>query len=249
MEEITGQIYVMTNTLNGKQYVGQTVSHRKNRNKYIPFGYTGRFKDHISEATNNTKKKQCWYLNNSIRKDGVAAWKVELIQVCNTCELDELEQKYIRERGTLYPDGYNLTCGGKTTKTVKHEFTEPTNPPALRGGCKFRSDVTRTLISNKSRTYSDKPETREARSLNAKQQFCKQRLEAFRYEKVDASNLEQYITVQKSRVVVRVGEKRATFTGSKETSDELHKRALDFLQTLATLSNCSGNPLEPQVPK
>ena len=27
----------------------------------------GRFKDHISEAKCNTKKNQCWYLNNAIR--------------------------------------------------------------------------------------------------------------------------------------------------------------------------------------
>lgn len=30
----------------------------------------GRFYDHISEAINNTKNKQCMYLNNAIRKYG-----------------------------------------------------------------------------------------------------------------------------------------------------------------------------------
>ncbi len=239
----------MTNVLTNKQYVGQTVSHRKNRNKYIPFGYIRRFKDHISEAQCNTKRKQCWYLNNSIRKDGVSAWKVELIEVCEKNKLDELEKKYIKELGTLYPAGYNLTCGGKTTYTVKHEFTEPTNQPTQRGGCKFRSTETRTLISEKSRIFSDKEETRNARSLYAKQQFCKQRLDKFRSSIIDPDNLEQYISVQKNRVVVRIDKHRATFTGSKETTDALRARALDFLQTLATLPNCSGNPLEPQVPR
>ena len=64
---VLGHIYVITNLITKKQYVGQTVSHRKNRNKYRPFGFEGRFKDHISEALCNTKKKQCNYLNNSIR--------------------------------------------------------------------------------------------------------------------------------------------------------------------------------------
>jgi hypothetical protein len=101
------------------------------------------------------------------------------------------------------------------------------------------------LISEKSKIYSDKSETRKTRSLNAKQQFCNQRMDKFRDIKFDTSNLEQYITVQKSRVVVRIDGKKATFTGSKETTDQLQQRALEFLQTLATLPKCSGNPLEP----
>ena len=43
--------------INNKIYVGQAVTHRLNKNKYRYFGYEGRFKDHISEAINNTKKK------------------------------------------------------------------------------------------------------------------------------------------------------------------------------------------------
>ena len=60
--KVIGHIYLITCTETNKYYVGQTLSHRKNRNKYRPFGYQGRFKDHISEALCNTKKKQCTYL-------------------------------------------------------------------------------------------------------------------------------------------------------------------------------------------
>ena len=78
--KVLGEIYCMTNTVTKKQYIGQTVSHRKNRIKYRPFGYIGRFNDHISEALNNTKKKQCTYLNNSIRKYGKDIFTVKLIK-------------------------------------------------------------------------------------------------------------------------------------------------------------------------
>ena len=52
-----GLIYCITNEVNNKQYIGQTVSHRKNKGKYRPFGIDGRLNDHISEAICNTKKK------------------------------------------------------------------------------------------------------------------------------------------------------------------------------------------------
>lgn len=106
-------IYKMTNLKNDKEYVGQTVTHRKNHNKYRPFGYNGRFNDHISEAINNTKDKQCTYLNNAIRKYGRDNFEVELITTCSLKDADETEKEYISKYGTLYPNGYNLTIGGK----------------------------------------------------------------------------------------------------------------------------------------
>ena len=53
--QVVGQIYLIKNTITNKNYVGQTLSHRKNHNKYRPFGFIGRFKDHIGEAICNTK--------------------------------------------------------------------------------------------------------------------------------------------------------------------------------------------------
>jgi len=106
-------IYVITNIVTNKQYVGQTNTHRLNHGKYRPFGYQRRFKDHISEALCNTKKKQCSFLNNSIRKHGPENFKVELIDRCLVAEANCLEAKYIAEFNTLHPHGYNLSTGGR----------------------------------------------------------------------------------------------------------------------------------------
>jgi len=110
--KVYGLIYEMTNTSNNMKYVGQTVSHRKNKDRYRPFGIMGRFKDHINEAINNTKKCQCSYLNNAIRKYGKDTFIVELIEICILSDLDEREQHFIKERNTIFPLGYNLTTGG-----------------------------------------------------------------------------------------------------------------------------------------
>lgn len=125
-EKIKGEIYKITNTKTGMLYIGQTRTHRKNKNKYRYFGYTGRFNDHISEAINNTKKKQCKYLNNAIRLDK-DHFVVDLIETCDIKDLDDKEKMYITQFDSYYPNGYNLTRGGKTTEYVKIESNEALN--------------------------------------------------------------------------------------------------------------------------
>ena len=106
-------IYIITNIVTNKQYVGQANTHRLNNGKYRPFGYQRRLKDHISEAICNTKKKQCTYLNNSIRKHGEDNFKVQLLERCLPENANATEIKYISEKSTLYPSGYNLSLGGR----------------------------------------------------------------------------------------------------------------------------------------
>jgi len=248
--KVTGQIYIITNSTNGKQYVGQTVSHRKNHDKYRPFGIEGRFRDHISEAICNTKRKQCWYLNNAIRKDGQEAMSVRLLAECPLEELDAMEQRYIRECNTLYPNGYNLTHGGKTTRTLSHTFTEATQQPAKRGGCTHRSESTRALMSLRSKALSNEPEAVALRSANAKQQHLQRKLDKLVGIQVDHTNPDQYIFTQKTCVLLKFNPSTVVrFAGKHETLAELQERAREFLRLLATSSNCSGNPLEPQLPR
>jgi len=130
--KVKGEIYKITNTTNNTPYIGQTRTHRKNKGKYRPFGYIGRFKDHISEALNNTKEKQCTYLNNSIRKDK-DLFKVELIETCDIEELDNREKFYIEKYNSYYPNGYNLTRGGKGYSKIHIEIDEKINNYSKRG--------------------------------------------------------------------------------------------------------------------
>ena len=106
-------IYIIRNKLNNKVYVGQTVTHKLNKSKYRYFGYKGRFNDHVSEAINNTKQKQCTYLNNSIRKYGKENFDVNIIETCETKNANLNEIYYINKYNSIYPFGYNLTKGGK----------------------------------------------------------------------------------------------------------------------------------------
>ena len=236
--QIKGHIYVITNTTNDKKYVGQTVSHRLNRGKYKLFGYEGRFRDHISEAMCNTKKKQCSYLNNAIRKNGKDSFICTLITECGKDELDSLEQHYIKEMNTLYPNGYNLTSGGKTVY-VKTEYSlEERNTPGKRGGCKERSATTREKMSAQLKKTFNTSEVKEYLMKRTQDQHMQQKLNKFHGLSIDITNLDQYIKIKSSNgnkfVVVKVGNTRTSFVGKTESIDTLKERAIEFLRQVST---------------
>jgi len=249
---VVGFIYKITNAQNNKYYVGQTMSHRKNRGKYKPFGYEGRFRDHISEAICNTKKKQCRYLNNAIRLHGKDVFSVVLLKTCPIDEMDRWEQHYIEELNTYYPNGYNLTKGGKTILKADAKDVDvlTTMPSRSRGGCVCRTETTRELISKGIQSALKADSARTSLMKRSQVQHSKQKLERFRSSSIDTNNLDQYISSKHINghlaAIVKVDGKKASFVGKYETLENLKERAKEFLReiskTFATSSNCSGSP-------
>lgn len=113
--KILGQIYLITNLINNKYYVGQTRTHVMNHGKYRPYGYIKRFNDHISEAIRDTKEKQCTHLNAAIKLYGKENFIVELLYHCELDELNEYEVFSISWFDS-FNSGYNLTLGGQDAK-------------------------------------------------------------------------------------------------------------------------------------
>ena len=241
---IRGILYLIEHTASGKKYVGQTLSHRKNHDRYRPFGATGRFRDHISEAINNTKRKQCTYLNNAIRLYSAEAFTVRVLEDCEREVMDQREIHYIAEYSSLFPTGYNLTTGGKGAHAITHvENASPINTPRQRGGCKFRSPETRQKMSERVQERGFTEEEKHNRMRSAQSQHQAQKAERFKGVKVDHTDLDRYIHVRKSSVVVIIDGNRVQFIGKYESEEALKEKAKEFLLSLeATLPNCSGNP-------
>ena len=88
-----GVIYVITNNLNGKQYVGQTIDLTKRLSAHRKAGKPG--------------------IGKAIQKYGWRNFSVEVIEECeNRDELNEREIFWIAKLNTKAPNGYNLTEGG-----------------------------------------------------------------------------------------------------------------------------------------
>jgi len=107
-----GIIYKITNRINGKCYIGQTVGTLKNR-----------WRCHVSD-----KHSCCTYLKRAIQKYGKESFKVEeLSAASNQEDLNDLEEQFIKDLNCLAPNGYNLRTGGKVSKmseVTKRRFSE-----------------------------------------------------------------------------------------------------------------------------
>lgn len=92
-------VYLITNTINGKRYVGQTKKPLDVRRR-----------QHCRSAN-------CRRLHQAILKHGKDNFVISLICEAPTEELmNEFEQEYIVRYCTMVPNGYNLTAGGRVPK-------------------------------------------------------------------------------------------------------------------------------------
>ncbi len=242
---IFGLIYLITNKVNGKKYVGQTRSHYKNHDKYRPYGIEFRFKSHINKAECNTSTSQSTYLCNAVRKYGKENFSVEEVEVCELEDLDDREIHWIKEYGTMFPVGYNLTSGGKGARyrsTV--DRSDPLNPPRSRGGCTFRSKETRAKMSERMQDRVTE-EFCQTKSVLAKDQHHQGKIDRFQGCVFDLTKIDSYIRKKGRAIRVEHSGITANFTSKHETIEQSKERARAFIRDIhnATLSNC-GKPVK-----
>jgi len=238
-DKVVGQIYKMTNTTNGKVYIGQTRSHRLNHNKYRPFGYLGRFKDHIHEAF-SSKKKQSKCLNSAIRKYSQDSFTCELIHTCDVDDLNEQEEQSIIEYNSKYPNGYNLTNGGKAFTDVKGNFCwrEELPMPPKFSKPQPKSDYTKQLISERLKSALDNEECREKRMKLTQTQHLTKKYDLFKDVVIVDDDIDSYIRVIKNNtnnteyIRIVIDKKRTNFVGKHEPIDKIKERAKKFILDL-----------------
>jgi hypothetical protein len=256
IHKVVGEIYKMTNTTNGKVYIGQTRSHRLNHSKYRPFGYLERFKDHIHEAYSN-KKHNSRYLNSALRKYGEDCFTCELIHTCNIGELNDLEIQYINEYHSKFPTGYNLTNGGKGFTDVKGKYTWRTETPIIRTyEPQPKSDYTKQLISEQLKSFYSNNTNCEKRMRQVQEQHLTKKYERFKDVVIVDDDVDKYIRVLKNNtnnteyVRIVINNKRiTTFVGKHEKIEEIKHRAKIFILQMKEWqrSQIAGNSLEPKT--
>lgn len=119
-------IYCITNIVNGKKYVGQSVN-----------GYEYRFYRHKTLAERAKRQgKQMFPIYSAIVLYGSESFTTELLQQCySKQDADNAEKEQINTLKTLAPNGYNLALGGGGPSGV-------VMPPEIR----FESAKQRTRV-------------------------------------------------------------------------------------------------------
>lgn len=108
-------IYVITNNVNGKQYVGQTASTIEER-----------WKEHLKAKNRNNFGHRPLY--HAMKKYGIENFSIEQLEECSIEDVSLREIYWIGKLDT-YKNGYNATIGGdgKTLydyKTISEKYKE-----------------------------------------------------------------------------------------------------------------------------
>lgn len=93
-----GVIYLRTNKVNGKKYVGQAVDIEQRQRTWKSINH------YAGKAIYNARNKY-----------GIDAFDFEILKECEDEELNQWEMYYIKELNTKVPNGYNMTDGGEAS--------------------------------------------------------------------------------------------------------------------------------------
>lgn len=128
-----GYIYKITNLVNKKIYIGQTIQDDVEK----------RWELHRRLAK---KDKGCTALKEAFNKYGIDKFKFEVLIICFNEDCIEYEKEYIKKYNALVPNGYNISEGGN-------------GGPLFKG--KHHSEETKTKLRETSKAYYSNPENRK----------------------------------------------------------------------------------------
>jgi group I intron endonuclease len=136
-----GYIYLVTNTVNGKRYVGQT------RQKDIE----RRWQQHRRISKSNLGP----HLYNAYLLHGIHAFKFQIICICFDEDCDKFESEYIARYNTLSPNGYNIKSGGNSS-SPSQETREKIRIANTKNMTPERREHLRTLFTGRKIQESQK---------------------------------------------------------------------------------------------
>ena len=118
--EETGVIYIITNNINNKKYIGKAYSYVKNgKQKIRKHGAQDRLYKHVKAVLNNSNEIPLLY--EDMRKHGTDKFSVETLEVCLKENLKAKEEYYTKLHKTFEKDiGYNYHVGDNKPKDTDH---------------------------------------------------------------------------------------------------------------------------------
>lgn len=123
--DTTCGIYKITNKINQKSYIGQSIHIEE------------RWKQHIYSSNNINHSSYNDYIHKAIRKYGIDNFTWEILEICPREELNEKEIYWIAFYDS-YNNGYNMTPGGNNHL----------NRPCMKGEKNIKARLTNEEVYN-----------------------------------------------------------------------------------------------------
>ena len=213
LQEMDMEVYLITNTVNDKKYVGITAD-----------TIDKRFRKHVNDAM---LRKNNMVLHKAIRKYGGNSFEVSLLDIAKTHEqLKDLEYHYIKQYEAKVPHGYNLTDGGegiwgyKFTEEQKNRLSEAhLGQKAWNKGLgNYHSEETLRRMSESQKGKKTKSPSKETRLKIAKALTGSKRTDAAKKKMSDAN---KRFREDNPEVVKRINEKRILTLKTKEVRQKM----------------------------
>lgn len=237
-----GYIYLITNKVNKKQYIGQTkcndIETRWSQHKKMSNVSVGR------------------HLLAAYKKYGIDNFKFQIVCITFDDACDALEEHYIQKFNTLAPNGYNLKLGGKASrhheetkelirKTLKERMTDELRKEISERTKKSLINFKRIYTDEQKKVYSDRQKAYWARLTDEeREKISKERKSRIRNKPPSEKVL---LALQKGREKSGINKKRVgkydLENNLLKTYESISEAARDMNMTHATISKvCLGRP-------
>jgi len=179
MPKIYGIIYRITNKINNKVYIGQTV-----------YDFDKRYCNNLVRCTHNN------HLKSSIIKYGIDNFKIdkEIDKAFSKEELNDKEIYWIKFYNCMKPNGYNLCEGGGNTKGYHHTEETKAKFRACKVGLNWGKDN-----PFYGKTHSDETKARFSKLRKGRketEEWIRKKQEANFKKVINLDTLEVFISVK-----------------------------------------------------
>lgn len=188
-EKIIG-IYVITNKSNGDCYVGKSLN------------VEGRWKAHLRTCKNKKSKAYDYYLYRAMRFYGVENFKFEILEVCETSDLNFKEKYYYDLYSPVYCMIDPLENPTQSFKLDKDIFKEKCRKGWVNRSAESKNITLENLKDGSTSKGSNKFESKKIVSiklLSKEERFFNSLLEAERILGIPRSSISQILNKNHSR--------------------------------------------------
>ena len=185
-----GYIYLLTNKITNKKYIGQTMC-----------------KDINSRWNTYKKLIKCSigrYLYNAFIKYGISNFKFQIVCICFDQDCNKYEEEYIEYYNTIVPNGYNLQSGGNNRiqhpESIQKRIISMRNSPKYE---EYKKNLSIRMMGDKNKNFGKQMSDEQKKKISEIRKIKYNKLTDEQKKKI-SDGLKKYYSNNKSKISKKV---------------------------------------------